>query len=88
MFQEEITNEDIVIQNGTSEGTQVKYRKGKYWYKKDNHGNEGLTEYLVSHMLTYSDLDRSEYVVYEKGTINGCTGCRSENFLKAGENCG
>ena len=85
MFQEEITNEDIVIQNGTSEGTQVKYRKGKYWYKKDNHGNEGLTEYLVSHMLTYSDLDRSEYVVYEKGTINGCTGCRSENFLKAGE---
>lgn len=85
MFREKIGNEYIVQQDGTSEGTQIKYRKGKYWYKKDNHGKEGLAEYLVSHLLTFSDLDRSEYIVYEKGYINDFTGCRSENFLKDGE---
>ena len=41
MFSENIGNDYIVIQEGTSEGTQVKY-------KKDNRGNEGRAEYLVS----------------------------------------
>lgn len=82
MFQENIEKEYIVMQGGTSEGTQVKYRKGRFWYKKDNRGHEGRAEYLVSKLLTFSDLDVSEYVVYEQGTMNGCTGCRSENFLK------
>ena len=42
MFKEEIGNEFIVIQEGTSEGTQIKYRKDGFWYKKDNRGHEGL----------------------------------------------
>ena len=42
MFRETIENEYIVIQEGTSEGTQMKYRKGDYWYKKDCRGKEGL----------------------------------------------
>lgn len=34
MFQETISDEYIVIQSGTSEGSQIKYRKDNYWYKK------------------------------------------------------
>lgn len=45
MFQETISDEYIVIQSGTSEGSQIKYRKDNYWYKKDNRGHEGRTEY-------------------------------------------
>ena len=85
MFQEMIENEYVVVQGGTSEGTQIKFRKGNYWYKKDRQGNEGRTEYLVSNLLTFSDLDRSEYVLYEQGSINGAPGCRSENFLQEDE---
>lgn len=85
MFQENMGNEYIVIQSGTSEGTQVKYRKGKFWYKKDNRGNEGRAEYLSSKLLAYSSLDVSEYICYEQGIINGCTGCRSINFLGEGD---
>lgn len=82
MFQENIENSYIVMQSGTSEGTQIKYRKGKYWYKKDSRGREGRAEYLVSRLLTFSDLSPSEYILYEQGMINGCPGCRSENFLR------
>ena len=51
MFKEEIGNEFIVIQEGTSEGTQIKYRKDGFWYKKDNRGHEGRAEYLVSKFI-------------------------------------
>ncbi len=85
MFREIIENEYIVMQEGTSEGTQMKYRKGEYWYKKDCHGKEGLVEYLVSGMLKYSTLNPTEYVIYENGYINEVAGCRSRNFLAAGE---
>lgn len=68
MFQEKFEQEYIVMMDGTSEGTQIKYKKDNYWYKKDCRGKEGLAEYLVSGLLTYSDLEPSEYVVYEKGT--------------------
>lgn len=85
MFQENIENEYIVMQGGTSEGTQIKYRKDGYWYKKDNRGREGLTEYLVSRLLTCSDLKETEYIAYEQGMINACSGCRSRNFLEKEE---
>ncbi len=45
LFHEDIGREFIIMQAGTSEGTQIKYRKDGYWYKKDNHGHEGLAEY-------------------------------------------
>lgn len=85
MFQERIEDAYIVTQMGTSEGTQIKYKKGDYWYKKDSRGKEGLTEYLVSKLLTFSDLEDSEYILYEPGYINDVSGCRSENFLGEGE---
>ena len=57
MFKEEIGNEYIVIQEGTSEGTQIKYKKNNFWYKKDNRGREGLSEYLVSRFMDFTSLD-------------------------------
>ena len=71
MFKEKIGNEFIVIQEGTSEGTQIKYRKDGFWYKKDNRGHEGRAEYLVSKFMEFTSLKTSEYVTYEEGTING-----------------
>ena len=85
MFTEQIDSTYIVTQTGTSEGTQVKYLKDGYWYKMDNRGREGLAEFLVSGLLTFTDLKPEEYVLYEHGLINGKTGCRSANFLKEGE---
>ena len=80
MFKEEIGNEFIVIQEGTSEGTQIKYRKDGFWYKKDNRGHEGRAEYLVSKFMEFTSLKTSE-----EGTINGSSGCRSRNFLTGEE---
>lgn len=85
MFQERIDDAYIVTQTGTSEGTQIKYKKGEYWYKKDSRGKEGLAEYLVSRLLTFSDLKTSDYILYEPGYINDISGCRSKNFLGEGE---
>lgn len=81
MFSENIGNDYIVIQEGTSEGTQVKYKKDGYWYKKDNRGNEGRAEYLVSKFMQFTTLQEKEFISYEEGTINGKSGCRSKNFL-------
>ncbi len=81
MFNEILGSEYIVTQDGTSEGTQIKYRKGEFWYKKDNRGREGLTEYLASHFLRFTNLSSKEYVLYEQGYINHIPGCRSKNFL-------
>ena len=54
MFKEEIGNEYIVMQEDTNEGTQIKYRKNNFWYKKDNKGREGLSEYLVSRFMDFT----------------------------------
>lgn len=85
MFDEYVDEKYIVYQEGTSEGTQIKYKKDKFWYKLDSQGNEGLCEYLVSKLLTFSDLKKDEYVIYEQGLINGHNGCRSKNFLNKDE---
>lgn len=42
MFKEEISNEYIVMQEGTNEGTQIKYRKNNFWYKKTTKGEKVL----------------------------------------------
>ncbi|MCM1273711.1 MAG: hypothetical protein NC220_08840 [Clostridium sp.] len=82
MFSIEISEDYAVYQEGSSEGTQVKYRKDGYWYKIDKHGEEGLVEYLVSNVLTFSTLNADEYVLYDADTINGKSGCVSKDFLK------
>lgn len=69
--------------NGTSNGTQEKFCDGKYWYKIDQRGYEGLTEYLASRVLSCSNV--SDYVSYELCDIRGKSGCKSINFLAESE---
>lgn len=85
MFSIDISEDYAVYQEGSSEGTQVKYRKDGCWYKIDRHGEEGLVEYLVSNVIKFSTLDADEYVLYDTGTINGKPGCVSKDFLKCVE---
>lgn len=72
----------LVMVQGSSKGTQPKYYESGYWYKVNNLGYEGYSEYLVSRVLACSNVDR--YVKYEQCTINGRAGCRSKSFI--GEN--
>lgn len=72
----------LVMVQGSSKGTQPKYYENGYWYKVNNLGYEGYSEYIVSRMLECSNVD--SYVKYEQCTINGRAGCRSKNFI--GEN--
>ena len=85
MFKVKIDEKYIIDDRGTSEGTQVKYRKDGFWYKLDQDGREGLCEYLASKLLSFTDLKENDYIVYTQGLINGKTGCRSKNYLNHGE---
>ena len=84
MFDIAIEQEHISHLDGTSEGTQLKYYMNGFWYKIDTCG-EGKAEYLVSRLLTFTDLPTDTYVLYENGWINHQAGCRSRNFLKPGQ---
>lgn len=72
----------------SSKGNQLKWNDGKYWYKADYTGYEGMAEYIVSGLLRYSDLKPEEYVSYETEEIKYgqqiYRGCRSQDFLKKG----
>jgi len=81
----EIEDKYLYMDSGTSDGTQIKYHKDDVWYKVDNIGGEGLSEYLASKVLLCSNLKAEEYVVYEPVIINGKTGCCSKNCLKDNE---
>lgn len=83
MFDITLSKDKIVNIDGTSEGTQIKFYDSGFWYKTDI-CDEGVVEYLISKLLTFSTLKESEYVIYDYGKINGKNGCRSKNFLKAG----
>ena len=73
----------LVMVQGSSKGTQPKYYENGYWYKVNQCGYEGLSEYLVSKVLECSNAD--DYAAYEPCIINGRSGCRSKNFLKENE---
>ena len=83
MFDITLSYDLTVNIDGTSEGTQTKFYDKGYWYKTDTF-EEGIVEYLVSKLLTFSTLTKKSYVVYEYGKINGKSGCRSKDFLKPG----
>lgn len=72
----------------SSKGNQLKGRDGDYWYKADYMGYEGLSEYMVSHLLEYSNLNK--FVSYDMVRIVSCekqyNGCRSAHFLGQDEN--
>lgn len=78
-----LSPEALVMISGSSKGTQNKYYDNGYWYKTNQNGYEGLSEYLVSKLLECTN--QKNYVTYEQCQINGKSGCRSLNFLKKDE---
>lgn len=78
-----LSPEALVMVAGSSIGTQKKFYEAGYWYKQNNVGYEGTAEYLVSKVLSCSNIE--DYVEYEKCKINGHDGCRCPNFIKEGE---
>lgn len=72
----------------SSKGNQLKWYFDDLWYKADYTGYEGLAEYMISRLLTHSDLPADEFVDYDTEKINYhnriYTGCRSKNFLPEG----
>lgn len=69
----------------SSKGNQLKWENEGIWYKADFLGYEGLTEYVVSHLLKKSTLSKEEYVLYDLEEIHYKTqiynGVKSQNFL-------
>lgn len=72
----------------SSKGNQLKWLKGKTWYKADYTGYEGMAEYMVSNLLQYSNLKEEEYIIYETEEIryrhHKYLGCGSIHFLPKG----
>lgn len=70
----------------SSKGNQLKWENKGIWYKADYTGYEGLTEYMISHLLQKSTLDEHEFVCYDLETIKyGAVmynGVKSKNFLR------
>ncbi len=68
----------------SSKGNQLKFERQGIWYKTDYLGYEGLVEYAISKLLTFSNLDVSEYVDYELEQIEYnetiFNGCKSKDF--------
>ncbi len=73
----------------SSKGNQLKWSSEANWYKADFTGYEGLSEYLVSHLLVKSSLLPDEYVTYKTEQIKYRNriylGCKSVDFLADSE---
>lgn len=80
LFEQDIKTAD----RKSSKGNQLKFERDGIWYKADNMGYEGLSEYVVAKLLSYSTLRDSEFVNYETEilTYNGneYLGCKSRDF--------
>lgn len=86
----ELFEQDIhTTYHQSSKGNQLKWQKNDFWYKADYAGYEGLSEYIISHLLTQSSLSRDEFILYDTTQIRYKSqvylGCKSKNFLGAGE---
>ncbi len=68
-----------------TDGIQKKAFYDNHYYKLDKQGAEGISEELVSLLLSYSNLKEEEFVKYEYGKINNQNGCKSLNFLNKDE---
>lgn len=70
----------------SSKGNQLKWENEGIWYKADYTGYEGLSEYLISHLLKKSTLEEDEFVVYNLEQIRYKNqvyrGVKSSSFLK------
>ena len=70
----------------SSKGNQLKWENDGIWYKADYTGYEGLSEYMISHLLEKSTLQEAEYIIYDTEQIkykrNLYHGAKSHTFLK------
>lgn len=80
LFDDDIKTQD----RQSSKGNQLKFERDGIWYKADYLGYEGLSEYVVSKLLSHSSLSNDEYVDYELIKIeynsNIYNGCKSRDF--------
>lgn len=60
LFEQDIRTND----RQSSKGNQLKWMNNNKWYKADFTGYEGLVEYVVSRLLSFSNLNVNEYVKY------------------------
>ncbi|MBQ6442442.1 MAG: hypothetical protein IJJ13_07635 [Lachnospiraceae bacterium] len=65
LFEDELTDDG----RKSSKGNQLKWKRDGIWYKADYTGYEGLSEYLISHLLLKSSLNREEFLLYEPERI-------------------
>lgn len=69
----------------SSKGNQLKWENDDIWYKADYTGYEGLSEYMISHLLAKSSLKKDEFVLYDYEQIKYknviYNGVKSRNFL-------
>lgn len=69
--------------NHTSKGNQLKWKDEGYWYKANQFGYEGLSEYVVSYFLENVDVP-FPYAKYNQALIRYKSkqyrGCRSRDF--------
>ena len=61
LFEQNIRKND----RQSSKGNQLKWENEGTWYKADYTGYEGLTEYVISHLLNKSTLSAEEFVLYD-----------------------
>lgn len=85
----ELFEQDIkTLDRQSSKGNQLKWKKGDNWYKADYTGYEGLSEYVISNLLKYSNLDEKERVIYHLTEIKyksvKYNGAFSRDFAKNG----
>ncbi|MDE7202651.1 MAG: hypothetical protein K2O91_12310 [Lachnospiraceae bacterium] len=69
----------------SSKGNQLKWVNNDIWYKADYTGYEGLAEYVISGLLSHSNLNPQEYVTYQTEKIHyrqtQYRACKCPNFL-------
>ena len=86
MFMVELFKQNIRTNiRQSSKGNQLKWENEGTWYKADYTGYEGLAEYVISHLLKYTNLNEDEYVLYEPEQIKYkrqiYKGVRSRTFI-------
>ena len=81
LFEQDIRTND----RQSSKGNQLKWKNNGIWYKADYLGYEGLAEYIISHLLCKSSLEKDEFVLYDleeiKYKTTVYTGTKCGNFL-------
>lgn len=85
----ELFEQDIKLNDRqSSKGNQLKWENDGIWYKADYTGYEGLSEYVISHLLKKSTLSEMEFVLYDLETIKYKTktynGVKCKDFLEEG----